>query len=164
MNKTKKCSHCKLDIDSKATRCPHCQSDLRSWINRHPIGTIILLIVFVPMMIFSSSSSTPVSKEESTLYAKQHAVASFSKSYVEGVLKAPSTAKFGTSPSITQDEKDKNVFEVISHVDSENGFGAMIRSTWSVKARYIGGDTEDDIWNGPNWRIVEIWFDGKKIK
>lgn len=42
---TKKCSHCDESISIKAKRCPKCQADLRSWINRHPILTIFLILL-----------------------------------------------------------------------------------------------------------------------
>ena len=53
-NKTKKCSHCKSEIDKDAKRCPKCQADLRNWFRRHIIlsiiGGIILLLVMVGIM------------------------------------------------------------------------------------------------------------------
>lgn len=42
---TRRCSHCDESISIKAKRCPKCQTDLRSWINRHPILTIFLILL-----------------------------------------------------------------------------------------------------------------------
>lgn len=47
---------------------------------------------------------------------------------VKGMLKAPSTAKF-SDPIVT---KTANVFEVSGYVDSQNSFGAMLRTTFTV--------------------------------
>jgi hypothetical protein len=41
----KKCRGCQQEIDAKATKCPHCQADQRSWINHHPILTVIILVI-----------------------------------------------------------------------------------------------------------------------
>jgi hypothetical protein len=49
----KKCSFCNEDIDAKAKRCPKCHADLRSWISRHPVITVFLLIIFVPLIVSS---------------------------------------------------------------------------------------------------------------
>lgn len=48
---TQKCKFCQENIDKKATRCPKCQSDLRSWFNKHPVLTVLLLIIFLPTVI-----------------------------------------------------------------------------------------------------------------
>jgi len=41
----KKCKGCQQGIDSKATKCSHCGTDQRSWINHHPILTVIILLI-----------------------------------------------------------------------------------------------------------------------
>lgn len=51
------------------------------------------------------------------------------KKNAEGKLKAPSTAKFaGLSGTTIGQSKDKSQWSVRTHVDSENSFGAMVRS------------------------------------
>ena len=45
------CKYCQSEIDQKATRCPKCQGDLRNWISRHPILTILLVLLGVPTII-----------------------------------------------------------------------------------------------------------------
>lgn len=60
MNQNKKCPSCKTEIDKDAKKCPHCQTDLRSWINRHPIITFLLIIfIGIPILagVFSGNSS-----------------------------------------------------------------------------------------------------------
>lgn len=61
----KKCKHCQSEIDERATKCPHCQSDLRSWSQKHPILTIILVLLAIGWVssIFNSTST----KTESTI-------------------------------------------------------------------------------------------------
>lgn len=57
----KKCSKCGEDILKSAKKCKHCQADLRSWINRHPIGTFLLIILgigFFPFLMAGISSNS----------------------------------------------------------------------------------------------------------
>lgn len=62
----KKCKSCKMEIDSKATKCPHCQTDQRGWFRKHPVITVILLLIVVGIIASSgnkgdTSNSQPAS-------------------------------------------------------------------------------------------------------
>lgn len=72
---TKKCPRCDMDISVKAQMCPHCRKDLRSWPNRHPILTILGVIIIALTMAGlapqnkinkreASPTPTPLSKKE----------------------------------------------------------------------------------------------------
>jgi hypothetical protein len=69
------------------------------------------------------------------------------ETYIKTLLKAPSTADF--SGETATDNGDKT-WNVTGNVDSENGFGASLRSTWSCTARD----------NGDGWSIVSGNVDG----
>lgn len=65
------------------------------------------------------------------------------KQSVESHLKAPGTATFrdffgDQAPSING--TGDGPYTVVSTVDSQNGFGAMLRSNFTCTATYIGGD------------------------
>lgn len=64
------------------------------------------------------------------------------KEIVESALKAPATAEF---PSIFSDDikmqRNKDIVAVQSYVDSQNSFGAMIRSEWIVQFKVINIST-----------------------
>jgi hypothetical protein len=154
------------EVDAKASKCPHCQSDLRSWIRQHPIGVLILVLIFVPifMSVISSDSATPVSPTEQIANMKKSSAESFARSYVKSTLKAPTTAKFGNFASVKQDSENPNLFEVVSDVTSENSYGAKLTSTWSLKMKYVGSDTREGIDDGTNWTVEEFYFDGKKVE
>lgn len=49
-----------MEVDPKASRCPHCQGDLRSWHNRHPIFTILLVLVILSQLanVYFASNKT----------------------------------------------------------------------------------------------------------
>lgn len=67
---------------------------------------------------------------------------SMAKEIIESVLKAPSTADF---PSIFSDDikmaRNKDIVAVQSYVDSQNSFGAMVRSEWTVQFRVLNIST-----------------------
>jgi hypothetical protein len=41
----KKCKSCQKEIDTKAKKCPYCQTDQRNWFIRHPILTVLLVLI-----------------------------------------------------------------------------------------------------------------------
>lgn len=57
-------------------------------------------------------------------------------------LKSPSTAKFTSKlDEVTIKDLGNNTYVVSSWVDSQNSFGATIRSDWSVTIEVNGDDT-----------------------
>ena len=70
--------------------------------------------------------------------------------YVRQQLKSPSTAKF---PSITDANitwtPDGRLYTIFSYVDSQNSFGAMLRTQWFAKLQYLD--------NG-NWSVLDFDF------
>lgn len=61
------CRYCKKEIDGKASKCPHCQADLRNWFFRHPIISIILVLVVIGILGPKSSDQTkPVAEVVNT--------------------------------------------------------------------------------------------------
>lgn len=75
----------------------------------------------------------------------------YCRRYVERSLKAPSTADFPWSPDRTFILPDQT-YVVKSYVDAQNGFGAMIRSQWHCKIKFMGGETM----NVDNWQLKEL--------
>lgn len=164
--KNKLCPKCRKEVDLKATKCPHCQSDLRNWFRQHPLGALLLVMIIVPIFASQiiSKPETPVSPAEKIFNMKKNSIESFSRSYVKGTLKSPSTAKFNYFPSIKENSQKPNSFEIISDVTSQNSYGATLTSPWSLKVHYIGPDTQEGVDEGSNWIIDEFYFDGEKIK
>jgi hypothetical protein len=80
-----------------------------------------------------SSPNSSIKKEKGSYFSNDKAAYAAQK-YVEKQLKSPSTAKF---PSLNKSKvkKSNNVYEISSYVDSQNGFGAIIRSNYIVKIR-----------------------------
>lgn len=76
------------------------------------------------------------------------------KHFVEQNLKAPATADFPWSADQSIKKPDGR-YIVRGHVDSENSFGANIRSQFLVEMRFKGGEWND--WN--NWTLTGIAID-----
>ncbi len=74
------------------------------------------------------------------------------KQFVTDRLKAPSTAVFPSSvdDGVTITRLDTAQFKVIAYVDSQNGFGAMIRTSYTCAVRYTGNS---------NWQLQNLTTD-----
>ena len=72
--------------------------------------------------------------------------------YIESYLKAPSTADFPNFSGMDHTRYlGDSMFVVNSYVDAQNGFGAMIRTSFYCKLKYKGGD-----WVSiGNWELVD---------
>ncbi|WP_281510654.1 hypothetical protein [Corynebacterium belfantii] len=90
-------------------------------------------LIIPTLFIAACGSSTPVDEntndEKHIKGMDKYTAFQLSKQNIEGQLKAPSTAKFQsiTDAQIVQSD-DKGQWVIRTHVDSENGFGAKIRS------------------------------------
>ena len=66
--------------------------------------------------------------------------------FVERQLKAPGTAKFQVCRDATI-QRSGDQFTVRSYVDSQNSFGAMLRTDYVAVVEWTGGD---------NWHLVDL--------
>lgn len=158
MNELKKCTHCKEDIPSDKKICPHCQAVQFSFFNKHPLLVVCFcLIVFITCIYqFTDNSNTNNnSTQSSSVETPTHSdieIGVEAQMQITRFLKSPSTAKFPLHPTIDKISEER--YKVSSYVDSQNGFGAMIRSTYTVDFTYL---PEDKL------KINQIIFDGKEI-
>jgi RNA polymerase subunit RPABC4/transcription elongation factor Spt4 len=63
---TKKCKSCQSEIDAKAKKCPHCHADLRSWFGRHPVWTVILVLIVIGSISSAAESGSKTSSTNSS--------------------------------------------------------------------------------------------------
>jgi hypothetical protein len=68
--------------------------------------------------------------------------------FVKERLKAPATADFSDTEATSNGGESRTVS---GSVDSENGFGALIRNTYSCTVHHTTGD---------NWRLDDMQFSG----
>jgi hypothetical protein len=68
------------------------------------------------------------------------------KQFLEKRLKAPSTADY---PMLSETNRSLvgNIFTVTAFVDSQNSFGAMIRTNFYCQVEYVGND---------NWKLLDL--------
>lgn len=160
-NPTKKCPQCFAEVPAKAKKCSHCGSKLPQ-----PTSMLVkVLAVLFGVGLFTSifagiasgpSSSAPSVPEQPTAYQLKLSAEVYSQTFIQRLLKAPSTAKFCRE---TVTELGDNRFRVSSCVDSENSYGAMLRSNWETTLVYLGGDID----SGSNWKLEKVIFDGKVV-
>lgn len=146
------CPECKKEVSDLAKTCPHCgyqlikdkvqKTNIQSKKPKKESGCLTLFVIGVVLILIfyiigsigdNSSSSNSTSTNKFLAY-------NYAEDFVEKKLKSPSTAEF---PGVT--EKDKHItdlgggkYEINSWVDSQNGFGAMIRTNFSCTIIFEG--------------------------
>jgi hypothetical protein len=118
-------------------------------IRRHLILTLIGVGVLASV-IFSSTG--PVTQQEVSipnLKIKQAREMGYEVA-VKIPLKSPSTAEYGR---VDVEQVATNIYKVSGYIDSQNGFGAMIRSYWQAKLTYSGEDTQQGVESVSNWKM-----------
>lgn len=159
MEKTKKCPHCIKDVNRSLKICPHCNKKMSlwsAWVIILVAGVSVLMII---IMVMSSSGSFNKSKsiaEENKAVGHDNiGVCVEAQMQLKNYLKSPSTAEFPSCSNFSIQKQENDTFIVSSYVDSQNGFGATIRSNWTMKYHYLG---EGQIF------IDSLILDGDKIK
>lgn len=125
-----------------------------------PVFKVLLALLGIgfftsTIMAIVSPPTSSVPDQPST-YDYELSARSFSEFYIERLLKSPSTADFCTG---TATDLGDNRWKVVSCVDSQNGFGAMIRSNWQTIMIFTGGDVADM----GAWKVEQVIFDGKTV-
>ncbi|MFW6121310.1 MAG: hypothetical protein ACOC80_10500 [Petrotogales bacterium] len=115
-------------------------------------GTGCAIAIFI-IIVFSVTMCNIKCDNESSDKPDRIEAFLISQQFVENYLKAPGSVEW---PSITDNKVrinniDDNIWEVYSYVDSENSFGALIRTIYFCKIQY---NKDKD-----NWTLLEIEFD-----
>lgn len=109
--------------------------------------TVVIALMAVPLMIgifmnLNAPSSTPEPKDsprDAYLVCWQ---------FVRDRLKAPATAKFPASsdPAVVARKLDNGAYRVTAYVDSQNGFGALVRTPFVCNLT----------WQGASWHLNDL--------
>ena len=105
------------------------------------------------MMIIGGASDSP---SGSSTEPEDYAIA-VSWEYVKSGLKSPASADFGRirEHQIYTIEGKPNTWEVRGYVDSQNSYGAMIRSTYACQLEYVSGGGS----NVADWKLLDLQID-----
>ncbi|MEA4863344.1 MAG: hypothetical protein VB042_08565 [Victivallaceae bacterium] len=156
---TKKCAKCQMDIPVKAEKCPYCQSEqvnMKNWGIGCGIFIVIVIIAVIigscsgggkpsgplPMVDISASKDAQFEQAEKL---KNDAFA-IAKQFSLKFLKSPDSAKFQPQTVGSVMWWGDNKFVVTVAVDSQNSFGAMIRSNIMLEVEYVGDG---------NWKLLD---------
>jgi len=140
-----KCKECGNEVSDTAPTCPKCGARIA----RTPIGCgsaigIVILALVIGISadsIFRSNTSRPASSSSPADIARQRQQAEASaakwecRGFVEKSLVAPTTAKFPDYSTFYAGDVGDSVYVVTGFVDSQNSFGAMIRTHFECITR-----------------------------
>lgn len=104
---------------------------------------ILLLLAIIGFVIYSCSTDSDSSEDSDS--SDEIAAEAMCEQFVTERLKAPATADFPGADSVVV--TGDNQYEVTASVDSENGFGAQIRTDYVCVVHDNGGD---------RWTLVSL--------
>ena len=108
------------------------------------VGLVIIFLLVMTGMVYDMLSADTPKADPAPVVAAAPTDGEIyidAKAIITKALKAPSTAKFPSSSYATI-TRYSDGYKVSSYVDSQNGFGAMLRSDWSVVFTYVGDQVE----------------------
>ena len=156
----RKCKECGQAVSSKATVCPQCGAVLKKQMGCGS-GCLVLLILFAVLAavgtVVNSGGKNHGGGTRTNQPADERITAwLMCQQFVKKRLKAPSTADFGSffkdyqNPHEIVEPLGQNKFRIRAWVDSQNGFGATLRTYFTCELEHREGDM---------WHCVSLTFD-----
>jgi hypothetical protein len=121
--------------------------------------TVVIIVVLIVVAFFlhyinTSNNSNQESTSNSSLTNLESDAFISSREFVKRELKSPHTASFPILDFTCTVKESDSSFNVISYVDSQNAFGASIRTKYIIKLKYTGGDAHDI----NSWNLINIFL------
>jgi curved DNA-binding protein CbpA len=134
--KLSKCKTCGKEVSITAATCPHCGE--KNPVTAKTSGCLtIVLAFFVISIVVGIFSGNKGGSGSSSKYDAFQAQADC-EGFVKQNLKAPSSADFASHRELNITGSGVGPWTVIGYVDSQNSFGAKIRSTYICTVHYQG--------------------------
>lgn len=145
----KKCRDCKKEISSKAKLCPNCGLGQKASSAGEVMGGCLILVIIISIAVAFCGSDEP---DDSNSWMKEDKIYAYliAESYVEKNLKAPKSAEFASTfdkPNHVSFDKESQLYTVISYVDSQNSFGAKIRSKFTAIIQRL---------SDKDWKLIRL--------
>jgi transcription initiation factor TFIIIB Brf1 subunit/transcription initiation factor TFIIB len=136
---------------SFALDCPKCKVEMTEKANSYVCPKCGATVEITHTEIFPKAETGAEAKH------KLICAVAVARTYITHIcLKAPATAKFDDEGMIKNAKKiDSNTFEIRSFVDSQNSFGALIRTQFLIKLQNVSGTGE----TFSDWKIIEFIHD-----
>lgn len=119
------------------------------------VAAVLIVAAIAAVMIIgnchSGASSNRKTSQEETPKPEHSEVAArvFCQYVVKNSLTSPATAKFAGYRETAAQHRGGGEYEVISHVDSQNVFGALIRTKYYCHVQFDGKGS---------WDLIELDF------
>ena len=146
------CFSCGTALDAGASPEPDETSEISDQTRKRAmlIGLALAPIIFGALFFVSRPAPRPAEEKTCGDWA---AAMIYSESHVRAQLRSPSTAKFPGGPwreGVRIGELEKCTWLVKSWVDSQNGFGATIRTDYAAVMEYLPESKE--------WKVSSLEF------
>ena len=120
------------------------------------IAITVIIIIYLLMNEKGRSGNVnninPTTVEKFVAADYNNAAFAISQQFVTARLKSPSTADFPLLGFKCISNDVDSTFKVLSFVDSQNGFGATVRTHFQIILKYKGGDTNDK----DSWQLLHL--------
>lgn len=151
------CPECKKEVSNSAVSCPNCGFQITEDKDKKKkkdagIGCLIFLIIIAIVTVYATFGTTESNSSEDSYKDNKYLAYSYAQEFVKQKLKSPSTAEFPAGFS-AKEEHVLNLgdgeYLIKSWVDSQNSFGATIRTNFDCKI----------ILDGENAKCEYLYFD-----
>lgn len=136
------CPDCSKEVSDQAAQCIHCGAPIKKK-SRSVLGPIVWIVFLIIAGLWIIGANSGNSAEKSARWS----ACRYAEDQVKRRLKSPSSSVFpGCVLYDVRATPGNKIIYVSGHVDSQNAFGAMLRSEFVVKI-----NTHDDASTDRNW-------------